>query len=283
MNHPKRYTFPVFRTHSLILALFLLPPAPALASPGPSDAELLAATEAAFAEGVRLRDDSTKARIAFARAANGYDELWQRGRHNPELALNRANAHRLAGNLPAAIAALNAGLDASPWSRPLQVALEDARSQVGYPLTGDLAAQCRPSPAVGISQRMSALEAWAIAGVLWLLACGGVARFAMTRRPMLLLWVLACVVGLSVLGAAWWHDSRDRQRANEQPLVVLTEDVLLRKGNADTYPARLETQLPRGVEARKLSERGGWVQIRLAGGVVGWVPAMAVVSDEWFD
>jgi hypothetical protein len=221
-----------------------------------------------------------KARSAFAQAANGYDELWRHGHHNPELALNRANAHRLAGNLPAAIAALDAGLAVSPWSRPLQVALEDARSQVGYPITGDLAAQCRPAPRLGISQRMSGFEAWGIAGVLWLMACGGVARFAMTRRPAWVLWVLACLVGLAVLGGAWWHDLRERQRANETPLVVMTEDVVLRKGNAEAYPARLEGKLPRGVEARKLTERGGWLQIRLAGGVVGWVPSMAVVSGE---
>ncbi|MCE9563154.1 MAG: hypothetical protein K8U57_14015, partial [Planctomycetes bacterium] len=263
-----------------LLFAFFLSATPAIASPTATDADLLASTEQAFAEGVTLRDDSEKARPAFARSALGYDELWKRGHHNPDVALNRANAHRLAGNLPASIASLNAGLAMNPWSRPLQVALEDARNTVGYPLTGDLAAQCRPPATTGISTRMSADEAWLIAGFLWLLLCGGVARFAMVRRPAWLLCVAACAVGLAILGAAWRHNIRERQHANAYPLVVLADDVVLRKGNADAYPGRLEAKLPRGVEARKLTERGGWIQIRLAGGVVGWVPKSLVMSDE---
>ncbi|MBA4188597.1 MAG: hypothetical protein C0467_11405 [Planctomycetaceae bacterium] len=264
------------RIPGTILA-FVLCVSPAFASPGATDAELLAAAEQAFTDGTKLRDDSTKARPAFAQAANGYDELWRRGHHNPDLALNRANAHRLAGNLPAAIVALNGALAVTPWNRPLQVALEDARSAVAYPLTGDLAAQCRPPATVGIATRMSQVEAWLVAGVLWLLACGGVTRFAMTRRPAWFLAVGACGVALAVLGGFWWHDSREREQAERHPLVVLASDVVLRRGNAETYPARVESRLPRGVELRKLAERGGWVQVRLAGGVVGWVPGTAVV------
>ena len=205
---------------------FVLGASPAFASPTATDADLLASTEQAFAEGVSLRDDSAKARPAFARAALGYDELWKHGHHHADVALNRANAHRLAGNLPAAIVALNAGLAATPWSRPLQVALEDARNAVGYPLTGDLAAQCRPPVATGISTRMSADEAWLIAGGLWLLLWGAVARFAMVRRPAWLLCVAACAVGLAILGAAWRHDIAERQQANVHPLVVLADHVV---------------------------------------------------------
>ncbi len=268
----------------LAIFAFLLCSQPVIASTSyfasqvPTDAEILASAEQAFSEGTRLRDDSTKARPAFARAATGYDELWRRGHHNADLALNRANAHRLAGNLPATIVALNEGLAATPWSRPLQLALQDARSAVAYPITGDLAAHCRPPTVTGISTRMSLAEAWIVAGLLWLLLCGGVARFAMTRRPTWLLSVVACAVGLAILGGFWRQDSRERHLANEHPLVVLAEDVVLRKGNADAYPARLDAKLPRGVEARKLTERGGWIQIRLAGGVVGWVPEAVVLS-----
>jgi len=265
------------RVPGIALAL-VLSAGPAFASPGPTDAEILAFAEESFSQGVNLRDDSRKARSAFAQSATGYDELWQRGHRNPKLALNRAHSHRLAGNLPAAIVALNEGIAVSPWNRSLQLALEDARNAVAYPLTGDLVTQCRPPATVGISTRMSPIEAWVIAGLMWLLACGGVARFAMTRRPAWLLWGVVCVVGLAVLGSAWWQDSRERQHAKEATSVVLAHDVVLRKGNASTYPARLDAKLPRGVEARKLVERGGWIQLQLAGGIVGWVPASAVLG-----
>ncbi|VTU02322.1 Uncharacterized protein OS=Candidatus Entotheonella sp. TSY1 GN=ETSY1_32175 PE=4 SV=1: SH3_4 [Gemmataceae bacterium] len=259
---------------------FLLLASPALASPGGSDADALAAAEAAFAEGVGLRDDAVRARPAFARAAAGYDELWHRGHHSPELALNRAAAHRLAGNLPSAVVALNEGLAAAPWSRPVQVALEDARAAVAYPVAGDLAAQCRPAPATGVATRLSPVEAWLIGGALWVLACGGAARCRMTRRPVWLIAAAACATGLAVLAGFWWHGDAERERANALPLVVLATDTTLRKGNAATYPAVFEAKLPRGVEARVLAERGGWVQVRLAGGGVGWVPAASLVASH---
>src|SRR5262249_6079713 len=132
---------------ALILAVLLLAaPTTNASPPAVPDAEVLATAEQAFAEGTAKRDDSANARPAFARAAAAYDELWQRGHRDPDIALNRAHARRLAGNLPGAIAALNEGLAVARWSRPLQIALEDARSAVGYPLTSDLATQCRPVP-----------------------------------------------------------------------------------------------------------------------------------------
>jgi hypothetical protein len=260
--------------------VFLLLAVASTFSPGLPDPEVLAAAERAFAEGVEQRDDVTKARPAFARAANGYDELWRRGVRNPELALNRSHAHRLAGDLPGAVVALHEGLAMARWSRALQVALADARAAVGYPLVGDLAEQCRPVPATTIGTRMSPVEAWGIAAVLWVLMCGAMARFAMVRAVWCILLAGLLAVALALLGGLWLQDYRHHQREIAEPLVIVTEDVFLRKGNTATYLPRLESKLPVGVEARELTRRGGWVQIRLAGGTVGWVPARAVIIVE---
>jgi hypothetical protein len=259
---------------SLTVLLLVTP----IASPSPlSDADILATAERAFAEGVELRDDEAKARPAFARAADGYDELWRRGHHNANLALNRASAHRLAGNLPGAIVALNEGLAVARWSRPLQVALEDARAAVAYPVNSDLAASCRPPAVGGLGARFSPADVWVAVGVLWLVACGALARFAMTRAPGWLGFGLMCAACLALLGGLWLKDRRDQRRANEYPLVVVARETTLRKGNAEAFPARIGTRLPRGVEARKLAERGGWLQVRLADGTVGWIPETSVV------
>src|SRR5690242_6050745 len=133
--------------------------------------DVLESAEHAFAQGVNHRDDADTARGWFRAAASGYDELWHRGHHTPALALNRARARRLAGDLPGAIAALHAGLAVARYDRPLQVELEDARSAVAYPHDGELAAQCRPRPAGGIASRMSPAEAYLAAGLFWVLAC----------------------------------------------------------------------------------------------------------------
>jgi hypothetical protein len=260
-----------------LLVLLALAPSTFL-SAGLPDQALLALAEQSFAEGVTLRADAAKARPAFARAAIAYDDLWARGHRSPELALDRAHAHQLAGDLPGAIVVLHEGLDAAGWSRPLQAALEEARSRVAYPHTGDLAAQCRPPRTATIGIRMSPLEAWTIAGSLWLISWACVARFAMTRAVRWLTFAGVGVAALGVLGALWLQDYRAREREEAEPLVVVARDAYLRKGNSDAWPERLEARLPRGVEARELSRRGGWVQVRLAGGVVGWLPEGAVLS-----
>ena len=35
--------------------------------------------------------------------------------------------------------------------------------------------------------------------------------------------------------------------------------------------------LPRGAEVRELARRGGWMQVEIPGGAVGWVPLAAVI------
>lgn len=246
--------------------------------PPPSDDVLQAAAERAFTQGVDSRSDGVAARADFARAASAYDELWQRGYHNPELAVNRARSRRLAGDLPGTIAVLHEGLAAARYSRPLQVELEDARAAVAYPLDGELAAQCRPQPAGTIGTRMSPAEAYLAAGVLWLGVCLAVVRFAMTHAAGWVVLAGAGLAALGALGALWLQDARQREQDAARPIVILREPTFLRKGNAETWDPRLEPRLPAGVEARELTRRGGWVQVELAGGVVGWLPDMAVIG-----
>lgn len=255
-----------------LLVLFAISVGPSPGSTGLSDEAILAVAEQSFSEGVSLRHDSARARPAFARAAIAYDELWQRGCHNPELCLNRARARQLAGDLPAAIAALHEGIAEARWNRSLQVALEEARSAVGYPLVGELESQCRPVSTPTIGRRMSPFEAWSLAGFLWLLTCGSVARFFMTRAGRWLAMAALSAMALLALGGFWLQDYRVCAKEKAEPLLIVAHEVHLRKGNSREYLARLEPRLPRGVEVRELSRRGGWIQVRLASGIIGWLP-----------
>ncbi len=259
----------------LVLAFVTLPALPAFAS---SPTDMAAQAEAAFMEGVAHRNDSVKARPAFARAAANYDSLWNEGFHSPDLAINRAHAHRLAGDLPGAIAAIHDGLVVARYSRALQQELADARAAVQYPHEGELTEQTRPRPLRGISTRMSPTEAWLIAGVLWLLVCANIARFAMTRNVFWLAYAGLMVAALLALAGLWLQDACIRARDESLPLLVVTKDTLLRKGNAGAYPPRFDTALPKGVEVRELSRRGGWMQVRLPGNAVGWLPEASVLA-----
>jgi hypothetical protein len=257
------------------VAFALLLATPAFAS---SPADALAQAEEAFAAGVEHRGDSSKARPAFARAATAYESLWDQGHRTPEVAVNRSRAHRLAGDLPRAVAALRDGLAVARYSRPLQAELADARAAVQYPLDGELAEQARPKSLRGVSTRMSPAEAWGLAGGLWLVACAGVARFAMARNALWLALAGLAVAVLLALGGLWLQDWRTREREESLPLLVVPRDATLRRGNADAYPPRFDAALPKGAEVRELSRRGGWVQVQLPGGAVGWLPEAAVIG-----
>jgi uncharacterized protein YgiM (DUF1202 family) len=62
--------------------------------------------------------------------------------------------------------------------------------------------------------------------------------------------------------------------------VVAQDNVLLRTGNGLSYPARYDTPLNRGVEARLLLRRDDWLKVELGGGETGWLPRSSVLVDE---
>ena len=125
---------------------------------------------------------------------------------------------------------------------------------------------------------MSAADAWVVSGVLWLFACAGVVRFAMTRIPLWFAGAGLCVIGLACLGWLWVQDARYREQEESLPLLVVTRDATLRRGNAEAYLPRIDPALPPGAEVRQLARRGGWVQVQLPGGAVGWLPESAVIG-----
>lgn len=220
--------------------------------------------DATFARGLELKEDAKAARPHLVEAAKGYDAEWRAGNRSAVLATNRSRAHYLAGDLPGAILAARNGLKETPYDTDLTNQLETLRGQVAYP------ADTRPERAGGLRTRLSPwdLFAAAAAGVL-VVAVGAARRF--TARDG---WALPAMIGGAVLlmlvALAGWQLSRE---AAEQPeVLVLMRATILRKGNGDTYEPRLDTSLPRGAEVVVRHRRGGWVQVELAGGVIGWVP-----------
>ncbi len=245
-----------------------------------SDAEVAAQAEAAFAEGLRLRDDAARARPHFARAAEDYVELLRRGRNNPLLYRNLAHAYLLAGDLPHAVLTCRQGLRVTPGDRGLREDLVALREQVVFPHYSTLGrppADARPP--WGPSAGAGTLAATAIS--FYVLACLCLTRWLMTRRARLL---SAAIVGLGVAGAlavlAFIDARRDQDQATHPLVVIAADGVLLRRGDGLAYPPRYDTPVNRGVEGRLLFARGDWLQIELSGGEVGWVPRRFVVLDE---
>jgi hypothetical protein len=264
---------------ALLLAL-LVPPttAPAIATDG-TDQELAGRAEAAFRDGIKNRDQGQHGFNEFRLSAAYYEELRHRGCDSPELELSLGNAYILADDLPHGVAAYRRGLRLSPLDPTLQRCLAEARDQVVYP---DDTAFGRP-PLVG---GKIFLPGWAANALLALtalfygLGLVSLTRYVMVRRWLWLVGGVGGLLGAGLLTLLLVLVARGIGSEDTQPLVVIAEDgVLLRKGDSLAFPPRYDTVVNRGVEARLLFQRAGWVQIELAAGEVGWVPRNYVVLD----
>lgn len=265
--------------HGAILIALLLHAEPAIPSTL-SDREVAERAESEFQEGVNLRHATDKARPHFRSAAEHFEELRRRGASNTILYRNLGNAYLLADDLPHAILSYRRGLRLAPNDRALRENLIEARARVVYPPSGGLGrppSDSRPPwlPRLGA-------EWLAIATVTsWVLAWMCLTRWLMTRRGRLLAAGIAGFL-LAVLLSVWLVvRTGDVQDQSAHPLVVIAQDgVLLRRGNGPAFPPRYDTAINRGVEARLLFERGGWVQIELSSGEIGWLPREHVLVDE---
>ncbi|MBL8797020.1 MAG: hypothetical protein JNM56_24170 [Planctomycetia bacterium] len=268
---------------STLLLAHALAPAADPEPPTVDDVRLQA--EAAFAEGVQLAAKKPgDARACFQCAASLFEKLARDGAANPELYRNIGNAWLLARDpdqpqsdeLARAIFAYRRGLLLSPQDRQLQDNLAYARQLVVHP----------PGSAFGqppVEHRPPWLPRWPglLFGLMiacYVAGCLAVGRWWMVRRGP---WPTLAAVGFALMAlflVGWGLEDWQLRQEAAEPLVVLAQDgVQLLSGNGPRFPARYETRLHPGVEARLRYDRGRWVQIELAGGEVGWVPRSAVL------
>jgi hypothetical protein len=237
--------------------------------------------EQAYRAGLEARTDAAKARLLFREAALAFERLWQQGRRNPAVARNLAQASLLAGDLAGAIRAYHLGLRVAPHDRSLREGLSFARGEVAYPREGMLAESARPRERRSLLHYASAETFWAAAIGLYLLGLIAFARAWMTRQPgWWLAGGVAQVLAVTVAVATAWEDRRLAAEADRRLAIVVGGGTVLHRGNGAEYPPRLPDRLPEGVEMRILGERGGWLQVQLAGGEIGWVDSARVVKVD---
>jgi hypothetical protein len=158
--------------------------------------------------------------------------------------------------------------------------LAEARERVVYPMSGGLGRPRSDSRPPWLPHLRA--EWFVLATIVcYVLAWMALTRWLMTRRIRLLaagIVTFLLAVALSIWLVLWTREAQDEAA---HPLVVIAQDsVLLRRGDGLTFPPRYDTPINQGVEARQLFKRGGWVQIELSGGEIGWVPRETVLVDE---
>lgn len=89
------------------------------------------------------------------------------------------------------------------------------------------------------------------------------------------LWVMV-VFGLPALLGASSLIIESNSGSESRAGVILSDDVVARKGNADTYQPSFKDPLHSGTEFIVLEQRGAWIQARLADGRQCWLPGASV-------
>jgi hypothetical protein len=243
-----------------------------------TDREILNRAEAAFQSGVGARGSSEEAQH-FQQAAEYYDQLRERGIHNPALMKNQGNAYLLAGDLADAIMAYRRGWRLNPNDRELHANLSFARDEVVYSSTDSFA---RPPESLWppwLPQLTNRFTFWLVC-FFYALAWFGLARRWTARiehRP----WIGWVGAGGGILFAVIFALQERGEKADSEypPVVIAADQTYLRQGNHSLYPQAYNTPLNRGVEARLLQVRGNWLQIELTGRQGGWVPRENALVD----
>jgi hypothetical protein len=241
-----------------------------------SDRQILERAQAALREGMRLAGEPGSARARFAEAASHYEALRARGSRSAALFCNQGDAYFLAGDLPGSILAYRRGLQLAPDDQRLHSHLAGARKQVTRGAPIDIG---RP-PDVSVWLYLPPQLEMALALLLYYGCWLALAGWWLTRRT----WLLGASALLGTLSfvplcrLALEHQRR-LDEAKHSLVVISRDQTELRWGNGNAYPARYPKALRRGVEARCLHERKGWLQIELADGYLGWIPREAALID----
>jgi tetratricopeptide (TPR) repeat protein len=205
----------------------------------------------------------------YQQAMAGYERLVAAGIHNARLYYNLGNAYLRLHDLGRAILYYRRGVRLEPGNRQLQANLSYARSRRTDQI--DVGSQHQPTlfPQLFFwSDTFSVPTQWALALGGYYLAWGCALAHLVWRRAALR-WCLAgaAFVCLVFASSTCFTQSQYMTKAG----VIVAEEVVLRKGNGESYTPQLPQPLHAGTEFVVLEERGSWLAIQLDNGIKGWI------------
>ncbi|MDP7029804.1 MAG: hypothetical protein QF733_06260 [Phycisphaerales bacterium] len=224
----------------------------------------------AFEAGNALRDEQPdEAKAKFRRAAERWTLLVDQGVTNGPLLYDIGNAWVRSGDLGRGITAYLRAEQYIPGDARLQDNLAYARTLVSPQFASGDGTEA-------VLDRLTGWhESWTLrTRVIWFgLAWAGLWAVLMARRwgmssaPRWLggaCGIAAGVLGLSVVASLL--------NAAGPVGVLIQDEVIVRKGNAETYQPRFDAPINGGVEFRVLEQQPVWLHVEFPSGEAGWVP-----------
>ena len=222
------------------------------------------AAEDAFASATTAED--------YLRAAALYQEILDSGFASGAVLYNQGNAFIRAGQRGRAIAAYRQAHRYRPRDPFLDANLRSARGNSALPVTRTSALEY----VLFWQQWISYPEKFALTtlGLVCMAVVGVAMSFTdgqrLLRRVLLILLVLTSLLALST-SFDWYR------YAQVQNGVVVAEETIARKGNAESYEPAFTQPVVEGTEFVVVETRGNWLEIRVPSVGVGWIPDSAGV------
>jgi tetratricopeptide (TPR) repeat protein len=204
----------------------------------------------------------------YQQAIAGYKQLIAAGVHNARLYYNLGNAYFRLNDLGHAILHYRRGLRLEPGNRQLQANLSYARSR----RTDQIDVSHQHSLLHQLffwSNELSVQTQWTLALAGYCLAWGCAFSHLVWRRASLL-WGLVGTTFVCLIFVASTVLTQS-QYTTRQAGVIVAEEVVVRKGNGESYTPQLPQPLHAGTEFVVLEERGSWLAIQLDNGTSGWI------------
>ena len=242
--------------------------------------QILAEAQAEYDSGAALlRSDPESADARFRESAKRFQILVDDGIINPDLFYNLGNAYFQAGDLGQAIANYLRASSLAPDDPRVEANLSYARTLV------------RPQvSAEGSDELLQRLTFWhSNWPVQWRLIIFGTAWSLLWVAVLIRLWVryagFRWLAGIAATASiAFGISTILTVSGDDRHLqgVLIKDEVVVRKGNAESYSPQFEEPVNQGLEFRVLEERPDWLHIELHNGESGWIPRSdaEVISRE---
>lgn len=211
----------------------------------------------------------------YDEAAEVYESLRAAGIEDGALFYNLGNAYFKAGRIGLAILSYERALSLMPGD-------EDTRVNLAY--ANELVTGAVEEPPLPLAIRWAVdfyhgLQVDFLAKLLSAVFILGGVALSLVLHDVRLQWRTPAVVTLALcvtlaLFSGGAVAAKVRARANRVEAIVLSENAYVRSGPGDASPRLAEVH--EGLKVRVLSERSGWLQVRLANGLTGWVRASEV-------
>lgn len=231
--------------------------------------QVLEEAQAEYDKGAQqLRTDPAVATDTFRRAAARFQLLVDDGLENGELYYDLGNAWYQAGDLGHAIANYLRADRLMPDDPRLEANLAHARSQVRPQITSeDHEALLRKL--VFWHDHWTLRWRLGLFGFAWVVLWGALVVRTVRRYPGWNYLAGTAATASLLLGvSAFWDIAIDTGHTRG---VLVDDQVIVRKGNAESFAPRFEEPIHQGVEFEVLEERPNWLHIELDNGETGWI------------